>query len=245
MNILIPMAGSGLRFSNVGYELPKPLIKINHRTILERAIDTLNIEGNYIFIVRKYDNQDHNKKVENILRRNKPSCEILMIDYVTEGPACSALLAKEYIDNDQELIIANCDQIMWWSGSRFINYARSNNFDGAIVTYTTNTPKNSYAKIDLEGNVVQVAEKKVISNIGLNGIHYWKEGKYFVNSAQRMMKNNDRVNNEYYIAPTYNYMIESGKKVGIYHIPNEQHNAVGVPADLEIFLERAKEYEYF
>jgi len=245
MNILIPMAGRGLRFSSVGYDLPKPLIKIGQYTMLEHAIETLDIEGNYIFIVRKYDSPIHNKEVESILRKIKPGCKILTIDYVTEGPACSALLAADYINNDQELVIANCDQIMWWSGERFINYVRNNNFDGAVVTYTTNTPKNSYAKVNLKGDVIQIAEKKVISNIGLNGIHYWKKGLDFIDSTKEMMESNDRVNNEYYIAPTYNYMIKDRKKIGFYHIPNEQHNAVGVPHDLKMFLEKAKEYGYF
>ena len=245
MNVLIPMAGRGKRFSNVGYDLPKPLIKIDHRTMLEHAINTLDIDGEYVFIVREYENRDYNREVKSILRKSKPNCKILLIDYITEGPACSALLARDYINNDQELVIANCDQIMWWSGNRFIDYVRSNNFDGAVVTYTTDTPKNSYAKVDLKGNVVEIAEKKVISNIGLNGIHYWKRGQDFIDSAEEMMKSNDRVNDEFYIAPTYNYMIKNNKTVGFYHIPNEQHNAVGVPLDLETFLEKAKVYGYF
>ena len=244
MNILIPMAGLGQRFSNVGYSLPKPLIEIDHKTMLEHAINTLDMEGRYIFIVRDYDNRGHNEEVKYLLKKNRPGCIILTIDYVTEGPACSALLAKEHINNQQELVIANCDQIMWWTGPRFINYVRNNSFDGAVVTYTTNTPKNSYAKLDLNGDVLEIAEKRVISNVGLNGIHYWKEGRDFVSSTEEMIKDDIRVNNEFYVAPTYNHLIRAGKKVGIYHIPNEQHNAVGTPGDLDVFLERAENNGY-
>ena len=244
MNILIPMAGRGQRFTKVGYDIPKPLIKIGSRSMLEHAINTLDFEGRYIFIVRDYNVPEYDNEVEAILKYIKPDCIIEKIDYVTEGPASSALIASEYINNDQELVIANCDQIMWWQGLRFIEHARNNNFDGSVVTYTSDTPKNSYVKINLNGDVTEVAEKKVISNISLNGIHYWRKGRYFIDSARDMIKADDRVNNEFYIAPTYNYMIKDQKKIGFYHIPNEQHNAVGVPSDLETFINKAKENGY-
>jgi len=231
-NVLIPMAGRGTRFVNVGYDLPKPLIEIKGSPIIEYVIDSLNIYGNYIFIVQK-DHVDH-FKIDEVLRRIKPTCSIITTDVVTEGPACSALLAKDLIDNENELVIANCDQIMNWWGAAFLNAARM--YDGTVVTYTHNSPKNSYARISNMGFVQEIREKEVISDISLNGIHYWKKGRHFVQSAEEMIEKNDRVNNEFYISHTYNYLIERCFSVGIHHIPNCQHHNVGVPEDFESFI---------
>ena len=107
-----------------------------------------------------------------------------------------------------------------------------------MVTYHSDTKKNSYASVDQEGYVTAVKEKEVISNISLNGIHYWKKGKYFIESAVEMINSQDRANNgEFYIGPTYNYMIKKGLKVGIHHIPNQQHHPIGVPEDLKKYIE--------
>jgi NDP-sugar pyrophosphorylase family protein len=234
MHILIPMAGRGSRFNNTEYTLPKPLIKINNRPLIEYVIESLDLEGDYIFVVQKWHIEEY--AIDKILRKIKPDCRIIDIDYTTEGPACSALLAKELIDNETELLITNCDQIMNWDGKTFLNTCKL--YDGTIVTYYENSNKNSYAKINTKGRVVEVKEKQVISNISLNGIHYWKRGRYFVESAEQMISNGERYNSEFYIGPSYNYLISKGYEIGIHHIPNEQHNAVGIPEDLEKYLIR-------
>ena len=237
MNIVIPMAGRGERFTKEGFVKPKPLIEINNKTMIEYALDSLNLDGRYIFIVYKYSDESINTKLINILNKTKPGCEIIQIDYITSGPASSALLAKELIDNDQELIITNCDQIMKWDSSKFINFINNSDKDGLVVTYNSDTDKNSYIKIDTNGLGTELSEKKVISNLSLNGIHFWKKGKYFVKSTLSMISKDIRVNNEFYISMTYNQMIESGLKVGNYHIDSKHHYAVGTPEDLKKFLE--------
>jgi hypothetical protein len=165
----------------------------------------------------------------------KPGSKFIAIDYVTQGPASSALLFKDQINNSDELVIANCDQIMEWTSSRFLDYVR--HYDGAVVTYHADTDKNSYARVNKEGLVQEIREKQVISNISLNGIHYWQQGQYFVSSAEAMIQANDRApNGEFYIGPSYNYMVKAEKTVGIYHIPNQFHHPVGVPDDLDKFI---------
>jgi choline kinase len=235
MNILIPLAGRGERFVNGGYQTPKPLIEINGKTLIECAVETLDLEGTYIFIV----NQKHcdHYDLHSLLNRLSPNCHIVITDTITEGPACSALLAKQFITQD-ELVIANCDQIMDWESQLFVNTARF--YDGCVVTYTENTPKNSYARLGPKGLVTEIREKQVISNISLNGIHYWKDGLKFIQSARDMINADERYNNEFYIGPTYNYLINQGGRVGIHHIPNQQHHAVGVPEDLNRYLHHSK-----
>ena len=113
MNILIPMAGKGERFHTSGYTLPKPLIPIKNKPMIQNAIDSLGIKGNHIFITQK----DH--EIKSKLLQNYPDSNTISIDYITEGPASTCLLAKEHINNDQPLLIANCDQIMWWDSLAF------------------------------------------------------------------------------------------------------------------------------
>lgn len=239
MNILIPMAGEGTRFPRDTYKIPKPLINIGGVPMIQRCMESLGIIGSYHFVIREDSYYD---QVCTLLHSIFPSPKIISVEETTEGPASSCLLFKNYINNEEELIIANCDQIMWWDSDLFLTTCRYYKYDGLIVTYTSTTPKNSYAKINRQGFVEEIREKEVISDISLNGIHYWRKGKYFVQSAESMIEYNDRApNGEFYVGPSYNHMIKKGLKVGIHHIPNWQHNAVGVPEDLDLFL---KKYEY-
>lgn len=241
INVLIPMAGRGERFSSVGYDVPKPLIEINGKPMIEWALRSLDLNFSvhqFIFIARKYSNSQFNDRLDSVLNTLVPNNITIKIDYVTEGPASTCLLASNLIDNDDPLVISNCDQIMRWNGNYFMSSCLNSPYDGVVVTYDESTQKNSYAKLGHGGDVVRIAEKEVISNVSLNGIHFWKHGRYFVSSANEMISDNERCNNEFYVAPTYNRMIRAGKRVGIFHIPRECHSPVGVPSDLGIFLDK-------
>ena len=232
MNIIIPMAGRGSRFTEKKILIPKPLIDIHGKPMIQRAVESLDLDGQWKFIIRI---DEHMDRVSSMIQNIKPGSDVINIDYVTEGPASTALLFKDDINTDEELIIANCDQIMEWTSDRFLDYVRY--YDGAVVTYHADTDKNSYARVNKEGLVQEIREKQVISNISLNGIHYWKKGRYFVEAALAMIEANDRApNGEFYIGPSYNHMIAQGHNVGIYHIPNQFHHPVGVPDDLDEFL---------
>jgi len=241
VNILIPMAGEGRRFSN--YDLPKPLIPINGKPMIQRSIESLGVKGNYIFVVKKYKNKNYNKKLTDVLTNIVSCSKIIEIDYTTEGPASTCLLAEKYINNDDPLITANCDQIMKWNSNSFVD-AINSECDGLVVTYDVQTKKNSYVKLD-ENNLyaTRFAEKEIISKYSLNGIHYWRKGSYFIESARKMIEKDIRVNNEFYIAPTYNELVSDGKKIKIFHLKNKEHWAVGVPDDLERYLDNFKDEE--
>jgi NDP-sugar pyrophosphorylase family protein len=232
MNVIIPMAGLGSRFFTEQYKLPKPLIDIRGKPMIQRAIETLDLDGQYYFLLRKSEWTD---LMVSVIQSVVPSAKFKVIDYLTEGPACSTLLFEQDINADDELVVANCDQILSWNSKMFLHNVRM--FDGAVVTYHSDTEKNSFAKLDKQGYVTEIREKEVISSVSLNGIHYWRNTYRFFASAKEMILANDRAENgEFYIGPTYNYMIKHNYKVGIYHIPNEQHHPVGVPADLERYL---------
>ena len=232
MNLVIPMAGRGSRFSEKRILTPKPLIDVNGKPMIQRAVESLDLDGNWYFIIR---DDEHTDRIRDLIQTIKPGSKVVAIDYVTEGPASSVLLFERQINNNYPLIVANCDQIMEWTSARFLDYVSY--YDGAVVTYHAQTDKNSYARVNKEGLVQEIREKQVISNISLNGIHYWKQGSSFVTSARTMLAADDRApNGEFYIGPTYNYMIKAGQTVGIYHIPNQFHHPVGVPDDLDKFI---------
>jgi dTDP-glucose pyrophosphorylase len=232
MKILIPMAGAGSRFPSSRFPMPKPLIPINNEPMITKAIKSLELDGEYLFVIsdNKYTNL-----VKDSIEKIVDNPKYVLINYLTEGPACSALLFEDLINNEEELVIANCDQIMTWNVNQFLVNARL--YDGCVVTYHNDHERNSFAKLNKYCLVEHIKEKEVISNVSLNGVHYWKKGKYFVDSAKKMIYNEDRADNgEFYVGPTYNYMINNGLDVGIYHIPNEQHHAVGIPEDLERYI---------
>lgn len=232
MNIIIPMAGLGSRFFSEQYKMPKPLIDIRGKPMIQRAIETLDLDGNYFCLLRQTEYVD---RIVDVIKSIVPSVKIKIISHLTEGPACSAMLFQENLNDNDELVIANCDQIMSWNSEMFLHNVRM--YDGAVVTYHSSTEKNSFAKLNTKGYVTEIREKEVISNVSLNGIHYWKKSSMFFSSAKEMIESNDRAENgEFYIGPTYNYMIKNNYKVGIYHIPNEQHHPVGVPYDLDKYL---------
>jgi choline kinase len=238
IQLVIPLAGEGKRFKEK-YNTPKPLIDVLGQKMISISYKTLKIPHNkVVFIIRKDHNED-NQLVNELNKLNK-NCSMVEIDSITEGPCCTALLAKTFLNSEDPLVIANCDQVMSWDGAKFIRYCNTENYDGALVTYHASTEKNSYAQLNAIGNVIQVKEKKLISNVSLNGIHFWKKAKYFFESAQEMIDANDRTNNEFYIAPSYNYLLRKNYTVGIYHIPNEQHNPIGTIEDLETFISKQK-----
>ena len=234
MNILIPMAGLGDRFRKAGYTTSKPMILVDGKPMIQLAIESLGLFGRYIFVINRENEMV--EELKSLLRAITSDPIIIEIDYLTEGPTSTCLLAKHYIDTDEPLVIANCDQIMKWNSHEFFNHINNTSNDGVVVTYNVITEKNSYVKLDEFGFAIEFAEKKIISDESLNGIHFWKKGSDFIKSAETMINKNIRVNNEFYIAPTYNELIVEGKKITTYPVKNNEHWAVGTPEDLEKYL---------
>ena len=234
INVLIPMAGKGSRFAQAGYTFPKPLIEINKKPMIQWVIESLNIQGNYIFIIQK-DHQDK-YNIRSLLNSLKPNCKIIELDHVTEGAACTTLLAKNLINNDHPLVMANSDQFVQWDSNKTMYNFTNKNFDGGILTFEALHPKWSYAKIDSQTNLVtKVAEKEVISKNATVGIYYWKKGSDYVKYAEQMIKKNIRVNNEFYVCPVFNEAISDNKKIAIAKV-SEMHG-LGTPEDLNAFLQ--------
>jgi HAD superfamily hydrolase (TIGR01509 family) len=234
--VVIPMAGEGSRFSQAGYTFPKPLIDVNGKPMIQVVIDNLNLDTEkckFVFICRQAHMEKYN--LSYLLKAYAPNSEIVVTDGLTEGAACSILLAKEHINNDDHLILANSDQFMEWDPNVFMYSMVADDIDGGIATFTSTHPKWSYAKLDEDGFVCEVAEKKPISSNATTGVYYWKHGKDFVTYAEQMMEKNIRVNGEFYTAPVFNEAVGDGKKIKIF--PIQKMWGIGVPEDLNYFLD--------
>jgi dTDP-glucose pyrophosphorylase len=238
INILIPMAGSGSRFNKAGYLKNKPFIDVAGKPMILRVLENLNFpNANYILVARREHLQAEAQIVHEIKQQYKVT--FVEIEALTEGTACSVLFARSIIDNETPLLIANSDQIVDFSLQEFINDCRFNQLDGSIMTFIDDSrnPKWSFARVDINGRVQEVKEKEVISEFATVGIYFFSRGADFVDAAIEMILNQDRVNNEYYTCPTYNYLIKKGKKIGIYNVSKTSMHGIGSPEDLNNFLD--------
>jgi HAD superfamily hydrolase (TIGR01509 family) len=236
MNVLIPMAGAGSRFAQAGYTFPKPLIEVNGKPMIQVVVENLNIDAHYVFIVQ--EEHFHKYNLKQVLNLIKPGCDIVTINGITEGAAVTTLLAKEYINNNEPLLIANSDQIVEWNSNECLYAFDADEIDGGILTFKATHPKWSYAKIGDNGFVSEVAEKNPISDNATVGIYYWKHGSDYVKYAEDMIQKDIRTNNEFYVCPVFNQAIEDSKKIRVKEI--EKMWGIGTPEDLNYYLENNK-----
>jgi HAD superfamily hydrolase (TIGR01509 family) len=234
LNVLIPMAGAGSRFEKAGFTFPKPLIDVEGDPMIKLVTENLNLRANFIYIVQKSHREKYN--LDTLLNLISPNCKIVEVDGLTEGAACTTLLAKEFIDNDNPLVMANSDQYIEWDSNEFMYKMMETNCDGGIVTFKSTHPKWSFAKVNENGLVSEVAEKNPISDIATVGIYYWNRGADYVKYAQQMIEKNIRVNNEFYVCPVFNEAIGDGKEIRTFEI--QKMMGLGTPEDLTTYLRR-------
>lgn len=236
LNVLIPMAGAGSRFEQAGYTFPKPLIEVNGKPMIQVVVENIGLDANYIFVVQKAHREKYH--LDTMLNLIAPNCNIVEVDGLTQGAACTALMSKDFINNDRPLFFANSDQYVEWNPAEFMYRMQESQADGGIVTFKATHPKWSYAKVDDNGFVTEVAEKNPISDNATVGYYYWKHGSDFVKYAEQMIERDIRVNGEFYVCPVYNQAIEDGKKIRIREA--EAMWGLGTPEDLQHYLKEFK-----
>ena len=229
------MAGAGSRFAKEGYTFPKPLIDVGGKPMIQRVVENLDFDCEYIFLVRKEHIDKYSGLLHTLDRITNGRYSYVEVDGLTEGAACTALLAKELINSD-DLLIANSDQIIEYEPMNFMTLKNLTNVDSIVWTFNAVHPKWSFVKTNSRGYVNEVAEKKPISNIATCGIYWYRNGLDFVKYAEQMIGKNIRVNNEFYIAPVYNELIGDGKTLIPYYV--HKMWGVGTPEDLRFYLDR-------
>jgi NDP-sugar pyrophosphorylase family protein len=238
MKILIPMAGEGSRFAKEGYQFPKPLIDVAGKPMIQRVVENLNFDAEYIFLVRKEHIEKYDGLLGTLSQITNGKSKIVVVDHLTEGAACTALLAKQYINNDEDLLIANSDQIIEYEKENFNLLKNLTGVDSMVFCFNAVHPKWSFVKTDLNGFITEVAEKNPISNIATCGIYWYRKGSDYVKYAESMIEKNIRVNSEFYIAPVYNELIADSKTLIPFYV-HEMHG-IGTPEDLNVYLRLTK-----
>lgn len=235
-NVIIPAAGEGSRFAKEGWKKPKPFIDVNGMLMLEHVVENVRpSQGSVTVLLRE----------EHIINYPEDSCKfrnakntVMPVKRLTEGTASTVLLANRIFNNDQPMLVANSDQLVDFEIDKFIEDCFHRKLDGSILVFRDKTmdTKWSYAKVDDSGHVLEVAEKKAISDLATVGIYLFAKGKEFVLAAMEMIIANDRVNGEFYTCPVYNYMIKSGARIGVYEVPMTAMAGLGTPDDLREYL---------
>jgi len=233
MNIVIPMAGKDERFQQYGFPFPKPVVEIDGRPLIEHAFDCLRMtpQANFTFVIRKED--DMRFYLRDVLRLLDPECDIIPIDGETAGAACTVMLAVEQIDNDDELVIANGDQLLHFDLNAVIEDFRARDLDAGTVVFDSVHPRWSFVKTDDDGIVIEAAEKRPISRNATAGVYYFRKGSDFVAAAKAMIMKKASVNGGYFVCPTFNELILNQKKIGIHQIEREDYTSLATPQAVE------------
>jgi HAD superfamily hydrolase (TIGR01509 family) len=234
LNVVIPMAGEGSRFKNAGWITPKPLIDVHGLPMVAAVVRDLNVEATFTFIIKEEHEQEYH--LTSMLNLIAPECNIVKVSGKQSGAATTILQAQKFIDNDNHMMIVNSDNMWDWQANLFYYSAIQAQVDGSIIVFEDKTrdKKWSFAKLDECGYVSEVAEKNPISDWATAGIYYFDKGSDFVKYANQMVEANDRVNNEFYVCPVYNYMIKDHKRISIF--PIDKFWPTGTPEELEYYL---------
>jgi dTDP-glucose pyrophosphorylase len=232
------MAGEGSRFAKEGYTFPKPLIDVKGKPMIQTVVENLDFDCEYIFLVRGEHIEKYAGILDTLDRITNGNFKYVAVDRLTEGAACTALLAEEFIDNDEDLLIANSDQIIEYESKNFTLLKNLSNVDSMVFTFNAVHPKWSFVRTNSRGYITEVAEKKPISDIATCGIYWYRRGSDFVKYAKEMINKNVRVNNEFYIAPVYNELLADGKTLVPFYV--NKMWGIGTPEDLKYYLEQTR-----
>ena len=245
LNIVIPMAGHGSRFKKAGYKVPKPFISVDGQPMISMVIDNLkpSIEHQFIFIALK----EHIEKnlLEEVIRTKIQNFKIISIDKVTRGAAETVLFASDLLNNNNPLLIANCDQFVDININDFLESIDSK-YDGFIQCMNASSDKWSYIKYN-DQNVKFVAEKEVISDVATTGLYWFRNSNLCIKYLQKMVTKEIKSKGEFYVAPSYNLMIEDGYKIGFSVIGDDVSvmYGTGTPDDLKIFLNKIDDLKHY
>lgn len=237
MQFLIPAAGLGSRFSAVGYKEPKPMIQLHGIPLIVWVIANFKYSKEDTIHVAIRDNSVDQNKIYHLTKNIAAKIEFIKIDKLTDGAARTVDLVAQSLNPKEPLIVANSDQFVATSLEPFRKLVESDDIDGAILTMKANSDKWSYVSMDEKENITKVVEKSVISSDATVGIYGWSKLSYFQESFKEMILNEDKTNNEYYLAPTYNYLIKRGKVIKPLNVGEVDKTVfgLGTPEDLDFF----------
>lgn len=236
LQIVVPLGGKATRFQERGYTFPKPLIEIGSRSMIEVVLENLAPPQphQYIFICRK----EHLAQfyLGDMLRLLAPDSRIIALEQDTAGALCSVLLAIDQLALDEEILVANGDQVILGGLSEFYKTCRKPGIDGCILTFTATHPRWSFVKTDEAGLVTATAEKKPISKQATAGIYYFRKARDFIEGAEKQIVKGLTTSGQFFVCPVYNELILAGKKITTHHLADGAMHSLGTPEDVDLFL---------
>lgn len=246
IDVVITMGGLGSRFRKIGYDVPKYMIEAKGKTLFDWSM--ISLEGyakdvaQYVFIAMKDEKVD----VEAFIAGR---CEefgiadyhIIVIDYLTDGQATTAMLASKYWNPDHALLIYNIDTYVE-SGEMNSEELRG---DGFIPCFEADGEHWSFVRLDETGKAVEIKEKERISQYCTLGAYYFKSCTLYERLYREYYGQNENlVNGEKYVAPLYNYLLGQGGKIYISNIDPRKVHVLGTPEELQAFLDDGKGNSY-
>lgn len=250
MQIIIPMAGMSQRFLNAGYRLPKTLLQIEGKTIIEHIVNKFSEEDKFIFICRK--DQLEKTHMREVLHKIKPDGKIIEIEGHKLGPSFALNQIKDEISNTEPVIVNYCDFNWSWDYKKFKEYVNKTNCDGCVIGYTGFHPHllhgNLYAgiKADEDGNVSEIKEKHRFTDSPMDTIHssgtyYFKTGAIMKKYVAQQIDEKNKVNGEFYTSSTYEHLLNDGLQVTTF--PVNKFMQWGTPEDLKEYLDWSNAFE--
>ncbi len=238
LNLVIPAAGLGSRFRAIGIDTPKPLIPVLDFPMIGWVIANfpLNDEDDIWMITRKEDQIP--EQMENTISKIKNRIHFIEIDKLTDGAATTLQFALDQIPDNEAVLSANSDQFISTDISEFIESVRNGKSEGQILTMFATDSKWSYIQRDSNQDVTNVVEKVVVSDEATVGVYGWKSAMIAKDSIAAMKKDELRVNGEFYVAPSYTYLLKQGGKISTHsagEVETDVHG-LGTPEDLKLFL---------
>jgi dTDP-glucose pyrophosphorylase len=241
INLVLPAAGLGSRFRAIGELAPKPLISVFEIPMIMWVLLNFPLKPrDRVFIISQVkDNLQF--ALAPLIKQLPNEVNFIEIDGLTEGPSVTVSLTFDKIDDDEALIVANTDQFVFENLEPFLDKVRNGSSDGQILTMIASSNAWSYVGRDHNGDINQIIEKVEISNEATVGIYGWSRAVFAKAAFEDTFVKNIRTNNEFYVAPTYNFMIHQGQKVATLLIGSHKTavHGLGIPSDLNDFLKNA------
>ncbi len=238
LNILIPLGGKSQFFGDSSYQFSKHLAEVRGKPMIQLVLEpflAIPEPKKFIFVIDPEDSAKFH--LGNILRlATDGNCQILVLHNHTQGAACSCLLAMDHINNEDELIIANGDQILDEPIKTVLDSFRARSLDCGVISFESLHPKWSYVRLDEQQRIVETAEKRPISKNAIAGFYYFKRGSSFVKAAMKSIEKDANVNGAYYVAPVINELVLENLNLGVYPIATSKYHSFYSP-------EKIKQYE--
>jgi len=239
MQVLVPMAGSGMPFSVNGQVFPKSLAEVHGIPLVSYAVESirLNEDMRFLFVISEEERARFH--LDNVLRLMAPECSIVATRGKTGGALCSALLAIDDLNPDEPLIVCNGDQfIVDDTADKALADFRRRDLDVGILTFESIHPRWSYVLLNQDGFVEETAEKDPISRHATVGIYYYKTASVFIKSAEASIRKHSVYSDQYYICPSINEVILVGGRVGAFKLDGDMFYPLGTPEDVERFTKK-------